>query len=344
MRLIDENNAFEYLRSRDDFVADELLEVRELPGGISNEVLYVSRSCGEDFVLKQARGQLRVADPWFCSVERVWREVAVMRACHDILASADAIDGITIPAVLWEDRENHLFAMTAAPEHVVWKQQLLGGEADPGIATACGQLLGVLHRGSWHCDAIAEALADRTFFDDLRLDPYYRRVAEVHSDLAEPIARLIASTLAEQHALVHGDFSPKNLLVWDSHLMMVDCEVGHYGDPAFDIGFFLSHLVLKAFHAGNQWAEYLQLVDAFWLAYGGVMQAFLSEDYVALQSRTLHHLGGCLLARMDGKSKIDYLQEPQQETVRAVGRRLLCESLEFQAASDLIRDHLKGSL
>jgi len=152
-------------------------------------VLYVERPgvAGGDFVLKQARGQLRVEQPWFCSVERIWREVETLRVCQAVLsgepeALAPGALGTssfvaTTPRVLWEDRENYAFAMTAAPSHRVWKYDLLAGVADERIAWACGNLLGRLHAGTWRNADVAQRLADKTFYNDLRIDPYYRRVA-----------------------------------------------------------------------------------------------------------------------------------------------------------------------
>ena len=56
--------------------------------------------------------------------------------------------------------------------------------------------------------------------------------------------------------LVHGDFSPKNLLVSGDRLVIIDCEVAWYGDPAFDLAFLLNHLCLKAlYHAPAHGAD-----------------------------------------------------------------------------------------
>ena len=118
------------------------------------------------------------------------------------------------PAILFEDRDDFAFGMTAAPrDHTVWKQQLLAGTFDPAIARQCGQLLGRLHSGTWHQTAIRAQLGDQAIFDELRIDPYYRKIAALHADLAPTINALVNSCDSEQHSLVHADFSPKNLLV-----------------------------------------------------------------------------------------------------------------------------------
>jgi 5-methylthioribose kinase len=321
-------NAAEYLRSRGHLAPGESAAARELSGGVSNMVIHVARSGGEDLVLKQARPQLNVAQPWYCSIERIWREVDVLGICSTLLQrrTTDAPLKTDVPRLLFRDRENYLYAMSAAPaEHVVWKHELLSGVARDDVARSCGTLLGTLHAGSWHDFALARQLDDRQFFYDLRLDPYYRQIARVYESLAPDIERLIASVCAERHCLVHGDFSPKNLLVHGDRLLLIDFEVGHYGDPAFDLGFFLSHLVLKAFYHAPGDGPFFDLIDAFWSGYCAQMESAISRDeFDALVGRGILNLAGCALARLDGKSQIDYLQDrDRRDAVRELCGRIL---------------------
>ncbi len=346
MFLIDRENADRYLRQTGRIGPDEPVVVGELAGGVSNVVLYVQRPGGneEDFVLKQARRQLRVAQPWFCAVERNWRELDVLRVCESILA-ADQRTGddeivARMPRVLFEDRDNFAFAMTAAPpDHMVWKRPLLDGKADGEIAQACGTLLGRIHAGSWLAESVAERLGDQSVFDALRIDPYYRRLAEVCADLAGPLGRLIESLDVHRRCLVHADFSPKNLLVYTQYkktaLMMVDFETGHYGDPAFDLGFFLSHLLLKAFYHAPRHEPFLLLADRFWAAYKVQLTSRIDAvEFDQLVGRGLQNMAGCILARLDGKSPVDYLDDhPSRENIRNTGRELFSnENLSWQQA------------
>jgi 5-methylthioribose kinase len=323
-------NAVEYLRSRGHLSGDERANARELSGGVSNGVVRVSRSAGEDIVLKQGREQLNVADPWFCSVERIWREVDVLRECQRLVGNrpSNAPLNVAVPRLLFEDRDNYLYAMSAAPaDHVVWKNELLAGRTRPEIACACGTLLGALHAGSWHDAQIAHRLDNRQFFDDLRLDPYYRQVARVRADFAPAMDGLIESVLSNRHCLVHGDFSPKNLLVHKNGLLLIDFEVGHFGDPAFDLGFFLSHLVLKAFYKAPEHVPYFELIDYFWRNYRTVVTPTLSPSELgALVERGIQNFAGCAIARLDGKSKIDYLNDNgRRDAVRELCRRVFVE-------------------
>jgi 5-methylthioribose kinase len=342
MRLVDVDSAAEYLRDAGRLNSDESVRVTELTGGVSNVVLLVERSTDQpSFVLKQARGKLRVAEPWFCSVERIWREIEVLRICERVLdefrrhepklaATADEMSiRATTPRLLFADDRNYLFAMSAAPPHQVWKQHLLSGHAEPAMARACGGLLGQLHAGTWRDERIARDVGDRRVFNDLRIEPYYHHVAAGHPNLRPSLRRLVGSVEENCLALVHGDFSPKNMLVYDSQLMLVDFEVGHYGDPAFDLGFFLSHLVLKSLAAQSvdnpdAGSPILDLTVEFWAAYQArLMRRLDANEYNQLVRRATQHFAGCAIARVDGKSPVDYLRPETQNVVRRIATELL---------------------
>lgn len=338
MRLLECDTSAAYLAEQGLVERDERLEIVALSGGVSNVVLLVRRpeTGRESFVLKQARAQLRVPQPWFCAVERMLREIDVLRVIEPLVAELNEQPlnepqgdvRVHVPRILREDRENFALAMTAAPvPHATWKERLLAGALDVDFAAATGRLLGWLHARTWHDPTIAAAFDDRTYFDDLRVDPYYRQIARVHGDLAEPIAHLIDDVWTHRQALVHGDFSPKNLLTWDRQLMLIDFEVGHFGDPAFDLGFFLTHLALKSFYHGGATPRGLQMLDlirAFWTAYDERLGTRVStEEHEALRRRAIRNFAGCLLARVDGKSRVDYLSDAAP--VRALARRLLLQ-------------------
>jgi len=326
---ITSETAADYLRAAGHATLTEPIEVRELSGGVSNVVLLVTLpQRGERFVLKQARARLRVKDEWLCPVERIWREVNVLHMCRRLLeAPNEGLFQAGVPKFLWEDGANFVYAMGAAPdEHRTWKEMLLAGdvESSGAIARACGRMLGQLHAASWNNQEMAVRFDDRTYFDRLRLDPYYRQIARVHTDIEPAIERLIESVWQNRCSLVHGDFSPKNLLIWPGHVMLIDFEVGHFGDPAFDLGFYLTHLVLKSLWAGERRSEYIKIADQFWSSYESTIRpAIGADDWASLEQRALWNLAGCLLARVDGKSPVDYLTPAQQQAVRQVASQWL---------------------
>jgi 5-methylthioribose kinase len=332
MHELTANNVADFLRHTGRVSADVPVEVRELGGGVSNIVLRVDVPGQAPFVLKQSRTQLRTRAEWFSRLDRIWIERDAIRLLSALLPEG------AVPTVLFEDRENFLVAMTCAPDDsVVWKAQLLAGHADPEVARRAGTLLGTIHsRTAGHPDLAAQ-FGDTTVFDQLRIDPFYRRVAQVHPDLQPRLAALIDSmSRIPFQTLVHADFSPKNLLVHSGGLTLVDHETAHAGDPAFDLGFFLSHLLLKALRAGAAAGPYFALTRAFWDAYRA--RARFDPDRVR---RAMGHLGACALARVDGKSPVDYRGDLDLDLVRRLARSALTEpppdweGLLDQAAQEL---------
>src|SRR5262249_23571909 len=160
-----------------------------------------------------------------------------------------------------------------------------------------------------------------TVFVQLRIDPFYRRIQERLPDVAAAVEPLIDGMMSSRAALCHGDYSPKNILVHGvgpAGFTLVDYETAHQGDPAMDLGFCTSHLVLKSFRPGADGV--LDLVAGFWRGYAAEVQ---SLDVADLERRGVAHLGLCLLARIDGTSPIDYLDEPARERARNLGRAIL---------------------
>jgi 5-methylthioribose kinase len=330
------------LRAAGRVSASEPVQVRELPGGVSNVVLLVTLPArGERFVLKQARGRLRVKDDWRCSVERIWREAEVLSLCGRVFEQAQPFKArfrLRVPKLLWEDRANYCYAMSAAPEaHQTWKEQLLAGWTTDSLflAAACGRMLGRLHAGTWHSADVARQFDDRSFFNALRLDPYYRHAALANPDRKVQLQGLVDSVWSHRLCLVHGDFSPKNVLVSPGQAMLIDFEVGHFGDPAFDLGFFLTHLVAKAVKSRERCRRYLHLPAIFWHLYHNELGTVATADELTdLKWRMMLNLAGCLLARADGKSPLEYLTPEERNVIRTLGREWLVSPPERLTAED----------
>jgi sugar (pentulose or hexulose) kinase len=297
-------------------------EVRELGGGVSNTVLLVDFG-GLRLVLKQSLHKLRVEQDWFSDPDRIFRESAAL------MRLAPHLPPGSLPEVLFEDRHNRAFAMTAAPpEAETWKTLLLRGEISTEIAVTIGRMLAAIWRATWHNAAWEAEFGDQTVFRELRLDPYYRAAALRHPDLAGRIESLMHESAARRLALVHGDWSPKNFLIAGGSVMAIDFEVIHFGDPSFDTAFLVNHLALKSFlHPGYRAAYQAAAVCFFDAARQGLHQHGLPQDVPPyadwLEPATLAHLGALMLARVDGKSPAEYLDSGLQARVRGVARDLI---------------------
>jgi 5-methylthioribose kinase len=312
---LDASNALDYLSSVRG-MDGALLRVTALGGGVSNTVLLVEGG-GDRFVLKQALGKLRVEHEWLSDRERIFRESAALRAL------APHVGDGALPEVLFEDRANCLFAMTAAPASAEsWKDLLMRGQCVPDTAARIGRMLAAVIRSSLADREMGEAFGDQAVFDQLRLDPYYRTTANRHPELRPYFDGLIEDYVGRRISLVHGDWSPKNFLVDGESVMAIDFEVIHFGDPAFDAAFMLNHLLLKSFHMPAAAPELAGLADTFWEA----LTEDLPLDASALEARALHHLGGLLLARIDGKSPAEYIREESaRERIRRFAQELIRE-------------------
>ncbi len=281
---------------------------RVLSGGVSCRTVLVEFDDGRAWVLKQALARLRVQADWFSDPVRIHREAAGLRWLARLAPPGATVDFV------FEDPAAHVLAMTAVPSpHANWKTLLLERGPEGDRAQQFGRLLGTIHRAAAaQADALRVEFADLTFFEQLRLEAYYRATAAKVPAAAEFLARLIADTLAHRETVVHGDFSPKNILVCADRLVLLDHEVIHWGDPGFDLGFALTHLLAKARHVAGRREAFAQAARAFWSAYA----AETADLFPGLEERAVRHTLGCLLARVDGRSPLEYLMPAERAAQR----------------------------
>jgi 5-methylthioribose kinase len=316
-------NTADYLRDSGRVPQNAEIRVRELTGGVSNIVLRVDVAGAPPYVIKQCRERLRVAMEWHARLERIWTEQAALELLGTILPPGK------VPLIEFEDRPNYLFAMTCAPDDsVTWKAQLMAGDIKPGIAEQLGFALAEIHAKAPGEPSLSASLSDTSLFDELRVDPYYRTIARAHADLAPRVNALIAAMIRPQdeRTLVLGDFSPKNILVHRHGLILLDFECAHAGDPAFDLGFFLSHLLLKTIRAAPRdrgLATRLAGLASTFLDIYLDRRGLDSSARADLVRRAILHTAACCLARVDGKSPVEYFDEKEQATARLFAREAL---------------------
>lgn len=304
---LNEASVVEYLRRRRVLSPDDAVtEVRALGGGVSN-LVYKVATPDRAFVVKQPRARLAVADEWLADVARIERERACMVLLNEVLGAE------AVPGVVDFDPERKILVMTAAPEgSVTWKEQLLAGEVDADIAARVGAMLAEIHQRT-PAGAVAERLAGgERSFEELRVDPYYRTTAARHPDLRPAIESVLERMLNTRECLVHGDYSPKNLLVDGKAVMLIDHEVAHIGDPSFDIAFILNHLCLKAIYRPHACRRFFQAAALVWRRYAAALQIPPASDF---ERHVVRQLGCLHIARVDGKSPVEYLTRPEQKAL-----------------------------
>jgi tRNA A-37 threonylcarbamoyl transferase component Bud32 len=307
------------LLAKAGLVTVSVIEVTPLTGGVSSDIVRVRLSDGSAVVAKRALRQLRVADEWRVPPERNHYEIGWFNRANAIVPGSAL-------AVLGEDRERGIALLSYLPpdQYSLWKSDLLAGRSDPRVARSVADVIGRIHRATLCDSEIAAEFPTDDLFDALRLDPYLRTTAARHPEIASPILACLEATRTAKMALVHGDLSPKNIFVSraDAHPVILDAECAWYGDPVFDVAFCLNHLFLKAIHMPPS-AELLlsEARDFFavWIGhFPGAMQA-------KLESRAGALLPCLMLARVDGKSPVEYLTRESQQTVRAISVPLIRE-------------------
>ena len=308
-----------YLGASGRVAPGERPAVRTLAGGVSNKTVLVERPGGEAWVLKQALPKLRVKVDWFSDPSRIRREALALRWLPRL-----APPGRITPLV-FEDPDHFLLAMAAVPPpHENWKAMLLTGRRlFPRHVRQFGALLGTVHRRAWEKrDDLAPLFDDRSFFESLRVEPYYAYSASQVPSAAHFLNDLIADTRATRQTLVHGDYSPKNVLVpKGGRLVLLDHEVIHWGDGAFDLGFALAHLLSKAHHLPAFRTAFADAALLFWQSYLGALGGVPWRGGV--ETRAARHALGCLLARVAGRSPLEYLSDQARERQRDVTTGLM---------------------
>jgi aminoglycoside phosphotransferase (APT) family kinase protein len=297
--------------------AEERPRCRPLEGGVSSDIWLVEAGARR-LCVKRALPRLKVRQLWEAPVARNRYEWQWFEAVARILPEA-------VPPLLGQDDEANLFAMgyLEPQRYPLWKARLRDGHADPATAAAVGERLALIHRSTAGDAALARRFATDDGFYAIRLEPYLVATARAHPDVAPALEALARTTAATRTALVHGDVSPKNILVGPAGPVFLDAECAWYGDPAFDLAFCLNHLLLKCLWTPRAATGFLACFDRLAAAY---LAGAAWEPRDALEARTARLLPGLFLARIDGKSPVEYVTEARQkDQVRRVARAFLAD-------------------
>lgn len=287
-----------------------------LTGGVSSDIWRVALADGRSLCVKRALSKLKVAADWHAPVSRNAYEWAYLRFACEVVPGR-------VPQPIAHDPQVGMFAMTYLDEahHPVWKRQLLAGVVHSETAAEVGRTLGRLHQASAGRDEIAAAFDTGENFHALRLEPYLVATAARHPEVAPRLHELVNRTANTRMVLVHGDVSPKNILVGPQGPVLLDAECAWYGDPAFDVAFCLNRLLLKRLPRPECASPLREAFEAFVQAYFSEVRF---EPREALERRAAHLLPALFLARIDGKSPVEYIErEEDREAVRATALALL---------------------
>ena len=302
--------------------AGQVAHFEPLPGGVSSDIWIVKAGEKTTFCLKKALPQLRVDAEWLAPVTRNAAEVSWLKAVARFMPDA-------VPKVLAADAELGMFAMEylSPLSYEPWKTRLRRGDASPETGAVVGRRLALMHAAFSRSENADTEFANEATFYALRLEPYLVATAIAHPDLAPVLDRLRGITAKTKLTVVHGDVSPKNILLGPKGPVFVDAECAWYGDPAFDLAFCLNHLLLKTLWVPAAQPNLLRTFTTLSRAY---LEGVDWESPASLENRAAHLLPALLLARVDGKSPVEYLtDDASKETVRRVARILLTEPVDL---------------
>lgn len=293
-----------YLADR-GIAVGRLAAVERLTGGVSGTVVRVDTADGP-VVCKQALERLAVPGTWQADRRRILTEARALEVYGRLTPEL-------VPGLIDVDSEQLILTMACAPAHWwPWKERLLGGERSEvavGVARRLAEGLARWHSGTAGDHELLVSFDDHETYRLLRTDPFYRALAAQHPERADRLRALADGLHADPVCLVHGDFSPKNVLVGDDGMWVVDHEVAVAGRPVFDLAFLITHLTLKAIEPERR--GLLDVAAEFWSTY---RQAWSGSGVTGRELGD--HVAALLLARVDGVSRVHYLSERQQGLVR----------------------------
>lgn len=294
-------------------------------GGVSSDVWRVDDG-GKSFVVKRSVAKLRVAADWYADPARLIYEFRYLETVSRL------VPGV-VPQVLNSDISGGYIAMEFLGEgYTNWKQDMLDGSADPVVAERAATALAKIHNTTRNDATIRSQFDSLPFFTQLRIDAYLRATALKHPNLADQIEEEALRLTRSSECLVHGDYSPKNMLVSKDRFVVLDCETAWFGDPAFDLAFLLNHLHLKALHHAPTDIGMAALVQTAIDSYFATSDLKAADD---MNLRTARLLLMLMLARVDGKSPVEYLnnQPDKQNHIREFVTHRLGKILSLQDIS-----------
>ncbi len=286
-----------------------------LAGGVSSDIWKVNAN-GRVYCVKRALSKLKVEADWFAPVERNRYEVSWYQTANKIVPGS-------APRILAHDDKAMFCVMEYLDpkSHKLWKAELLDGHADAKQAARVGMFLGRIHSKTANDDTVKALFPRTNIFQAIRLEPYLEATATVHSDLKQQLFALSRRTSETSLTMIHGDASPKNILLGPNGPVFLDAECACIGDPAFDIAFCLNHFLLKCICKPSVEQEFIACFREMSSAYLNEVDWEKGND---LEQRAATLLPGLFLARVDGKSPVEYVtNENDKEKIRRCARTLL---------------------
>ena len=327
--ILNREELITYLTDKDVISDKEDYKLEYCKGGVSCISALIEKS-GKTMLVKQGCPKLQVKEEWLADPARMGIEAKATEYYNRYVPKS-------VPAVLFYDPENHVMLRDAAPgDCVMWKTDLLNGIFDFEVAKKTMEALAIVHNKCYKDPEVAKDFANDSIFYQLRISPYIEFVLGKYPNLNEYGNVLIKRLKERKLTLVHADYSPKNILVLrNREICILDFEISHYGDPAFDIAFFTNHIVLKSAHLRQWSAAVLNMLLYMTDTYFNMMDY---DDPKKVEEDCIKILAMMMIARIDGKSPVEYIVcEKTKQLVRDMAMRMLNSQLKtYQETAELL--------
>lgn len=323
VELLNPSTVVEYLTSKNVIQKNDNPQVEVLTGGVSNVVIAIT-TANQKLVLKQALAELAVSEKWEADQRRAIVEANAIELFHKLTPNQ-------VPKLIFLDPDRFILVLERVPVgSTVWKSDLLAGVINPDIGLKLGATLASWHNyGEKSAEAKIKFMED-SLFEQLRIDPFYRFVATKNPQIEVPIRKLINELEGDKTTVVHGDFSPKNIMVaTNDDIYILDFEVTHVGNPVFDLAFLTAHLLCKFFRTDDR-------LHAKLLANTAI--SFMKEYQTLrrISPSVTRHAALIALARVEGKSPVNYLSTDAQQKLQVFTKDVLASS-ENPSVSELFK-------
>lgn len=282
-------------------------------GGVSGTVVYLDRPNDTPYIIKQALEFLKVKEDWPCPPDRVIVEYNANKVYSDVAIGS-------VPKPLFVDEENWIFVREAVPDDwTMWKAAMMKGFLDFNVAEKAIKALVRVHNYAAGNESVKQLFPSSDNFYNLRVNPYIEFTTKKYPELASEAERVCDELMKQKITLVHADYSPKNIMVCgdSGNIQILDFEAAHYGNPAFDIAFFFNHFILKSVKYSEISGAFISMLRFMYKIYFDEMNYM---DRAVLEDCSVRTLIFMLLARVDGKSPVEYLvnNPEKQQFVREI--------------------------
>ena len=309
------DNEIEKCLVEKNFISSKNYKIEKLSGGVSSDIWKITNE-NHIFCLKKAKKKLDVKEDWFVPIERNIYEYKWYNEVNKLIPNI-------APQVIYSDTKNFFFIMEYFDEmkFPLWKKELLKSKVNIKFSQSVAQNLSFIHLNSFNNNNLKSKFDTIKLFEDLRIDPYIRFTATIHDDIKNKLLDIANNLNNKKITLVHGDISPKNILINNDKPIFLDAECAWYGDPAFDFAFCINHLILKSIKLPKV-KELLS--KSFRILSDTYLMNVKWEDPKLFEKRTILILSALMLARIDGKSPVEYINSNyEKQFVRSFAKSII---------------------